>query len=1446
MSDRIANRSIRCDESGRETGITRRGFLAAGGAAALSFFLPCLGSVGDGRAYAVETGSADADGQPSYVVYVISREEMGLSVVDVTDNAKTPVAGASVTLTSLETNASVTATTDENGLAVFNLKTSNLGSPIQLDGIGDGYRFEGSIKTVVAGKGDTWMDFEAGRLRVDGGRAVQTPIRQKASVSDPYFTMLSFDGWDILYTDNGVVSSPRNDIDHTFAGKLYVPVGTSATISLIARKSGKDDIVVFSKNVVVEGGFAQFSQTARYLLLSAANKDLLADGRDYFYRVTANGASYIVATKFTVRQAPVPEPISRGVIVAPDTRSIGSYSLPSDIPFPLGGSELSIWVPTFPVMGWASPQGYAFFASTISTTLKNTAPCTRDSAWRQETRDTAQEQCKFMEDVWSRSIDKFENTSNMLDPHASVKDKFAISPAISLDLTMQSYMLEEWDFDTLLWRVTFNSIFVANLGFSFTTAVVIGPVPLFITFKLGLGMKLSASSGMETTNFSSNLSIPKNAGIAFTATISVALSVGVGISGVASVSLRGSGFITTYVSFLDTSGAVPHVIVGYGLSADVVIQMLLFTWTGNLWSYKDSSLYDNALTGVLQDVRPDLALNPTDFALGFDASGAPIYSHDAPFDPTKGLDLAEFIRQSSIVTEKDLGKTREVIGTRLEGPEPLLASDEPPVALLGNGVAVIDLSGTGGAAGGSSAADAAPMAEFSYEFVGEDLDEACEATGGVAGLAASGGVIPSIDKKIATRTFSNPNCKVVVLLDTPYLCRLISVEYDDGGEKKTRTRLAVQKMGNSGKWGTPTVLEFPRFSTADVRRIDTFDYDFDVYANATPSTGYVDNGLCVVLLSGTRPEGDDTDFFGVSNSTIMTIATFDGDLHCITGYTWKDVPGADAAPFQSLLLPRIAPAVTGGENPVLTGLALLYLRRTADSAEAVLDSRARVTVECGYLSAQQLYLGKGEEVDPGAYDLTVLGSSGGDANRASFSFAVQSDAGTSIFSAFLGKAASGAGMDLTVKRNIVNASGIENGRSWPGRSAILASDEGVLTAFSFDPAVEGGTLERTKVGPEDEKITAFALSPSGNAVFYLVNQEGDAGQAYDDEGNPTSTEKIARHSIYACVCVDDLFTKPFPLAVVNHAIDALENAYVGSAYSFIATCITSMSGKSADIYYINVPALATAVPVGVAAENSFVCAGASGEPFLMELRNDGNVILTGCTVELRDADLPEPRNIVSTRAGFRFDRGALTGSIWNPDLLASPYSESAEARDAATEEEKPTYAPETLAALGIGEDHVLVNPAASGSLLPGHSGQYRIRFDIPKNWASGYKNVYITCKDFTYDLVTYGPGDSVVNHPTSLGADNSHKVTVSASHSDGGQALGDALLSQEGQSSGGQAGADADSGKGSQMAQTGDGAPATIAGLVLAAAAAGAVAYSARRRAVEREEHEASEAEHDD
>lgn len=70
-----------------------------------------------------------------------------------------------------------------------------------------------------------------------------------------------------------------------------------------------------------------------------------------------------------------------------------------------------------------------------------------------------------------------------------------------------------------------------------------------------------------------------------------------GLSGVLAASLRGSGQISTYIGLIsceeEIGSGTRHVVVSAGLSADLVLQALIFKWSGNIWSEDWPALYDN-------------------------------------------------------------------------------------------------------------------------------------------------------------------------------------------------------------------------------------------------------------------------------------------------------------------------------------------------------------------------------------------------------------------------------------------------------------------------------------------------------------------------------------------------------------------------------------------------------------------------------------------------------------------------------------------------------------------------------------------------------------------------------------------------------------------------------------------------------------------------------------
>lgn len=77
-----------------------------------------------------------------------------------------------------------------------------------------------------------------------------------------------------------------------------------------------------------------------------------------------------------------------------------------------------------------------------------------------------------------------------------------------------------------------------------------------------------------------------------TVTIELELSVGVGFSGLASVGLRGAGYLSYCIGFeaAHANRPLPHHVIAGGVEADVVVQLVVFKWSGKLWGIDDPSL----------------------------------------------------------------------------------------------------------------------------------------------------------------------------------------------------------------------------------------------------------------------------------------------------------------------------------------------------------------------------------------------------------------------------------------------------------------------------------------------------------------------------------------------------------------------------------------------------------------------------------------------------------------------------------------------------------------------------------------------------------------------------------------------------------------------------------------------------------------------------------------
>lgn len=1435
---------------GREGGpaVTRRAFLAGGGMTVASLLLPRVGVFGDKVAYAQDTGGSSAgSGEPTARIIVLSRSEIGLEVWDVDEQGTTvPVPGATVTISTLDEKDPKTleATADEDGTVVFDVK--DLGVEVDWGDYGLRYRFEGSV-TVT--NGPDYRVCTLSRIRVDGGSALKVPCCRIVDASVPYFESLSFNGWDMQYCDCEVLRCKEAKDEIPIAGRLRVDASGKARMSLYARDEDGNlaSKPVMSCEAPISKGVADLSKSGRYLRLVPAYDELLPKDRSFEAHVEVAGVTYVFGTTLAAFD-PAYEVETGSADVIPGV-SYGQtgiehpvFTLPDSWPPVLRGSQMNFWLPTLPIDFWLSPFGYFFFGIGVSAgkaagSLKGFS---RES-FSNETAASAAQPLKDLTDLMEERFDTLAAMQRGTEPGSSKNFGHSFSSKFAASLSVQAYASAEYNYlqDPEAQRFVGQAALVGDVAMYVTLLeqFTIYMVPCFVMFNFMLDARISGHGTIESPpGDPKNISFaPAKTGIGVVFTIEAALSVGVGVAQVLCVSVRGSACISLYVGLIEATSVTGkrHVVAGGALEVDLVAQALVFSWTGKLWSAENPRLYDNwaESTDALEGSSP---LRPTAYALGVAADGSGVYSSDAPVG-SEGLSMEKFAETASIVTSATLLATKEATARAVAGG---VTAPAPPASEdLGGGSFATPLDV---AAPGAANADGGDDG-YAYDYDGDGDQPACDGVAGVAGIAEDGGVVPSKDVRIVRGTFSNPRERVVVYDGVTYLFRIASVAYPAGGGTEGRTRLTAQVFDEgTGRWGRPQVLDVP-VPLEGVDRADMFDYDFDVCVQSESSaSSRLYQGIYVCMTSGLRSGGDATSFYDAACEPIVTMAVFNRDLRRLTSTMWRDDPGAARDAAHAVSCPRVTTLTRKGV-PFLVAVA--YLRHAGDAPDKVFGAASRTTCRVAVPLANNLVHTSGIEVDPTTSELTISClDEGGDESAGAFSVLARSASGLSVDTVRLtvgqrlaeaapedeldALRAQPIGFDVT--RNVTGAQGVSGMQPWPGRASYLSLADGVLQETSFDPNATGGALTTRPIGPDGVRMGTFRVSGNGDVLVFSENREGPSEQTFDADGNPTGIETTQRYRILASIFVEGMFSEPFPLAETAHALDGIVGVSGGESYTFVTTAITDMAKSSADMYYVEVPVVVTASVSSLLAEEIFARQG-ERVSFQVVVRNDGNVILTGCRATLHDAET----GAAAAEARLSFASENVSASAWNPER----YDEVDEVAVSAV---RP-YSDEVLAACGTNGSHLLADPASAGVLLPGKTGQYRVSFTIPANW-HGSKDVYVSLDDFSYETVVSSAPPGAEVSPVEFASPHEDlprtELVVRGEREafDPGLGLSPVtVLSDDPDDPAGPGDPDTTGGGPDEdLPQTGDGSGLGVAGALAGAAVAAFAAYSARRTALER------------
>ena len=911
-----------------ETGISRRSFvqLTVGSIVMLPTVTNAL--LLPSREALADEGDAAAGLFGSSSIHIVRTNELGLVVRDVSrpGDAANLIPGAYVKITSRYNGATADGYTDDKGAITFDLTT--LAEDEGKNGMPAVYAFNGTIEVNPPG----YRMFRVDLMRVKGGAALGVPTQPRKS-GVPYPVSASFDEWDVLYTEGDAadfVSCTGNDINHTIGFRLAdCPANTAITAGVFANGAQ----VASASAKAAADGTATLAFVDKFLLPSSAAALPVGSDNTYTMRYTVGSTTYEVPIKPTVSEAP-PEAqdqqIKKDLELTPfnDAAMFTGLYVPEGTPL-VGGAGMKMWQPMWYVDFVYNPFGFMYFKAMTPEwgyTKDNGQP--DPNGWKFHPKSSPLEQYKKQ---LSKMDEQREKTFAALAKDGKIK-QIGFSQTLSVTAQLELMGVATWDYMGKESRGRAQLALKVGANYSFMETFWAGPIPVVIRFSIGLNGTFAGEVGYVSpsvwsfdkyrwdwgsTGFDMQICFPPT------------LSLGIGIGGLFSISVKGALNITFYLhhgplpeGYKDLPS--PHLRVAGKMKITLELEILFFTQTYPIWESDWPDWYNNWKGKLPENVRG--FSSPLKGAkLGDALSNATIITSDslaavAEFSTGGVASLESPNPQGTVLTHYKLNKLEDGEETLVAD---LLLSDskaqefgrKPNVLLATQADGGADggrtvVSGQGGdgsanlvagsataltaqddsqvefvlrpasllaGADGGSAADyqttiwetklpsATPVGEHNYQVIPQ-------AAPGVLSLGKERGILTSTDVRVADNVLSASHLKLFSAGGNGYILR-IGVVMVKG---KARTRIISERVDT----GEKRVIDFK----TNIDRDDCFDYDFDI------STTYV-NGeelINMVVISGPRPSGDNTSLTSAAGKTFLTLLTCKnwGNDPVFTGWTF--------------------------------------------------------------------------------------------------------------------------------------------------------------------------------------------------------------------------------------------------------------------------------------------------------------------------------------------------------------------------------------------------------------------------------------------------------------------------------------------------------------------------------------------------------------------------------
>ena len=613
-----------------ERSISRRGFLRATIGSLVA--LPAIGGVGvfSQERVACALTAQEVPGAPFTneqiaKITVVRRNQMAIVAVDMskveyveiengnlvsgTIPPEAYVVGAKVTLYSRYNNKTLTLETDNEGKAIFDIgELSENPENRDIDRL-DAYEFNASIEIEI----DGFRKFKTALLRAHGTDVLVAPTRSiEPGDTTPYPYLMSFNEWDVLYMQQEFLTCEGNTDKQTlkFTGLNF---GSEAATVAIRVKDG--GAVFVSTTATPASGTLEATFEGTYLQLGAEGSFKL--DTSYELVVTQGTANYVWPMHFGLKVGALDNSIDdEKVEIKPfDFSGTSSDKVSLNLTWPkwvpLVGGQKANWTNLIktPVSLNVDPFGYAQITYTLPIYGYMSDSSKPDKGgWKRYPHEE-------MGKAYGKALENVDDMWDKASTGYSSDRKYGCSNIkcwgmVDAQLHFQLLAALKWDPAQGIFQGSSAAQLHFAVSCTYTANFWFGPIPALISF----GFTLDAIVGVMCAIYSLrdesfnlvDYTVPEsidmvnlrkylptylldfthwhfdysNSGLNINVTFAPFLSLGVGIAGVASASLRGKFILTFMLKWADVPDKPnAHVKCGYEAKVELVVQVLMYTQT---------------------------------------------------------------------------------------------------------------------------------------------------------------------------------------------------------------------------------------------------------------------------------------------------------------------------------------------------------------------------------------------------------------------------------------------------------------------------------------------------------------------------------------------------------------------------------------------------------------------------------------------------------------------------------------------------------------------------------------------------------------------------------------------------------------------------------------------------------------------------------------------------